>query len=81
VRPAPLLVALVLVVARDQLLRAAAGFPVDLAQAVTGAILAQLVEFGAFATAAMLVRADHPAGAVGADQGEVADPGEVRVDA
>ena len=54
-----LLVLLVLVLARDQLARTRGRLPVDLAQAVANAILAHLVEVGAFAAAALDVRADH----------------------
>lgn len=57
-----LLVLLVLVLARDQLARTRGGLPVQLAQAVADAVLAHLVEVGAFTTAALHVCTDQPRG-------------------
>ena len=75
-----LLVAFLAVVARDQLARALARLPVDLAQAVALAVLAQLVELGAIAAAPAQVRAEHAAGLVGADQRQARERREVGID-
>ena len=56
-----LLVAFVLVAARDQPAGALAGLPVDLPQAVAEAVVAQLVELGALAAAALQFPLAHPA--------------------
>jgi hypothetical protein len=73
-----LLVLLVLVLARDQPSRARRRFPVDLAQAVADAVLAHLVEIGAFAASAAQVRADQTRGLVRAEHRELRQRREVR---
>src|SRR6185437_537055 len=66
--------------ARDQLAGAGGGLPVELAQAVADAVLAHLVEVGAFATAALHMCTDQSRGLVGTEQRKSGEWHEVGID-